>query len=94
MRDEFRLTLHAAETLYESSIAFGNRWHTTSYIETDVNGDDDDDDANIVVNIVEYDDNQGKQLKQNRAGQSGKPTRNNLRWNQTEWRRSQLSSSC
>ena len=25
MRDEFRLTIHAAETLYESSIAFGNR---------------------------------------------------------------------
>ena len=25
VRDEFRLTLHAAETLYESSIAFGNR---------------------------------------------------------------------
>ena len=26
VRDEFRLTLHAAETLYESSIAFGNRY--------------------------------------------------------------------
>ena len=25
VRDEFRLTIHAAETLYESSIAFGNR---------------------------------------------------------------------
>ena len=25
VRDEFRLSLHALETLYESSIAFGNR---------------------------------------------------------------------
>ena len=49
--------------------------HNQLYSDTVASGDDDDDD----VNIVEYDDNQGKQLKQNRAGQSGKPTRNNLR---------------
>ena len=42
----------------------------------------------ILSTLLNVDDNQGKQLKQNRAGQRGKPTRNNLRWNQTEWRRS------
>ena len=56
----------------------GDTTSTTSYIDTVASGDDDDDDDHF-VNIVEYDDNQGKQLKQNRAGQSGKPTRNNLR---------------
>ena len=49
--------------------------HNQLYSDTVASGDDDDDDANI----VEYDDNQGKQLKQNRGEQSGKPTRNNLR---------------
>ena len=53
--------------------------HNQLYSDTVASGDVVDDDVNIVVNIVEYDDNQGKQLKQNRAGQSGKPTRNNLR---------------
>ena len=53
--------------------------HNQLYSDTVASGDDDDDDVNIVVNIVEYDDNQGKQLKQNRGEQSGKPTRNNLR---------------
>ena len=32
VRDEFRLTLHAAETLYESSIAFGNRSDRLTWI--------------------------------------------------------------
>ena len=35
VRDEFRLTIHAAETLYESSIAFGNRFSNTVNIILD-----------------------------------------------------------
>ena len=52
--------------------------HNQLYSDTVASGDVVDDDDHF-VNIVEYDDNQDKQLKQNRAGQSGKPTRNNLR---------------